>query len=120
MAILLDIKVWLVVLIVSALGTAATLAYYYLGREGGRAVMDRLPQITPERWDRATNLYQRVGSRLLVLSSVPVIGAVLQAAAGALGVGLDVYIVWVLLSRVLRNWILLLLFDQTLQLFSGR
>jgi membrane protein YqaA with SNARE-associated domain len=117
---LLDIKAWLVVLIASALGTGAALAYYYLGKEGVHAVMERLPQITEDRWDRATHLYHEVGSRLLILSSVPVIGALLQTAAGAMGVGLTAYVVWVLLSRVLRNWILLLLFDQTLQLFAGR
>jgi membrane protein YqaA with SNARE-associated domain len=117
---LLDIRIWLVVLAVSALGTGAALAYYYLGRKGVHAVMERLPQITEERWDRATRLYQKVGSALLFLSGVPLIGALLQTAAGALGVGLIAYVVWVLLGRVVRNWILLLLFDQTLQILAGR
>lgn len=120
MAVLLNINVWLVVLIVSGLGTAATLVYYYLGREGVHAVMERPPQITEERWDRATRLCQKVGSAHLFLSGVPLVGALLQTAAGALGVGLTAYVVWVLLGRVVRNWILLLLFDQTLQMLTGR
>jgi membrane protein YqaA with SNARE-associated domain len=116
---LLDIRAWLAVLIVSVLGTAATLTYYYLGKEGVHAVMKRVPQITEERWDRAQRLYGKVGSKLLFLSSVPMVGALLETAAGALGTGLIVYLVWVLVARVVRNWILLLVFDQTLRLFSG-
>ena len=117
---LLDIKVWLVVLAISALGTVATLAYYYLGKQGVRAVLERAPQITEERWDRAEHLYEKHGSKLLFLSALPVVGAVLESAAGALGVGLAVYVVWVLVGRLVRNWMLLLLFDQALGLFVGR
>lgn len=116
---LLDIKIWLVVLAISALGTAATLTYYYLGKQGVKAVLERIPQITEERWGRAEHLYERHGSKLLFLSTVPVVGALLESAAGALGVGLTVYLVWVLVGRLVRNWILLLLFDQALGIFVG-
>lgn len=116
---LLDIKTWLAVLIVSVLGTAATLTYYYLGREGAHAVMKRVPHITEERWERAQRIYSKVGSKLLFLSGVPMVGALLETAAGALGTGLTVYLVWVLVARVVRNWILLLVFEQTLRIFSG-
>ena len=86
----LDIKVWSVILAISALGTAATLTYYYLGKQGARALLERVPQITEERWDRAEHLYEKHGSKLLFLSTVPVVGALLESAAGALGVGLIV------------------------------
>ena len=114
---LLDIKMWAVILVVSALGTATTLAYYYLGREGARAVQERVPQITEDRWDQAEGLYQEHGSKLLVLSALPVLGVLLQSAAGAVGIGLAVYLVWVLTGRLVRNWVLLLLFNQALGVF---
>lgn len=119
MSVLLDIRIWLVVLAISALGTVTTLAYYYLGKQGAKAVQDRVPQITEERWDRAQHLYQEYGSKLLFLSALPVVGAVLESAAGALGVGLTAYVVWVLIGRLVRNWVLFLLFDQALGLFVG-
>ena len=117
---LLDIKMWLVVLVISVLGTVTTLAYYYLGKRGARAVQDRVPQITEERWDRAEHLYEEYGSKLLFLSALPVVGLLLHSAAGALGVGLAVYVIWVLLGRLVRNWVLFLLFEQALGLFVGR
>jgi membrane protein YqaA with SNARE-associated domain len=118
--VLLDIKIWLVVLAISGLGTVTTLAYYYLGKQGAKAVQQHVPQITDERWDRAQHLYEEYGSKLLLLSSLPMVGVVLQSAAGALGMGLVVYVVWVLIGRLVRNWALVILFNQTLGLFVGR
>ena len=120
MGLVLDIKIWLVVLAVSALGTVATLTYYYLGRQGAEAVKARLPQITEERWDRVEHLYEQHGSKLLFLSALPVLGVLLQSAAGVAGMGLTVYIAWVLIGRLVRNSVLVLLFEQTLGLFLGR
>jgi membrane protein DedA with SNARE-associated domain len=117
---LLDIKIWLIVLAISAMGTAATSTYYYLGKRGARAVLERVPQITEDRWKRAEQLYEEHGSKLLFLSAVPIVGVVLQSAAGALGMGLLVYLIWVLAGRLVRNWVIVLLFDQTLRLFVGR
>ena len=117
MAAFLDIKLWAVVAAVSALGTVTTLAYYYLGREGARTVQERVPQITQEQWDRAEYLYEEHGSKLLFLSALPVVGVLLQSAAGAVGIGLAVYFVWVLTGRLVRNWVLLLFFNQALGLF---
>ena len=114
---LLDIKLWAVIAAVSTLGTVTTLAYYSLGKEGARAVQQRVPQITEERWDRAEYLYQEHGSKLLFLSALPVVGVLLQSAAGAVGIELAVYFVWVLTGRLVRNWVLLLLFNQALGLF---
>lgn len=116
---LFDIKLWGVVVAVSVLGTVTTLAYYYLGKRGARAVQERVPQITEERWDRAEHLYKEHGSKLLFLSALPVVGVLLQSAAGAVGIGLAVYFVWVLTGRLVRNWALLLLFNQALGLFVG-
>ncbi len=120
MSLLLNVRIWLLVLVASALGTTATLAYYYLGKRGGEAVLERFPQIGRDRWDRAQELYQDHGSGLLFFSLVPWVGILLTSAAGAFGIALTTYFFWVLLGRLARNWMILLLFDQTLGLLLGK
>lgn len=117
---LLDIKMWLVILIVSALGAIVTLAYYYLGKEGAEAVFSRFPQIDTERWSRVQHLYEKHGSGLLFLTFIPMAGVLLSTAAGAFGVSLWVYLFWVWIGRVARNWVLVQIFDQALAVLVGR
>jgi len=120
MGLLLEAKIWLLVLIVSLLGTVVTLAYYYLGKQGVKAVLERFPQLKEDQWDRVQQLYQEHGSGLLFFSSLPIVGVLFATVAGAVGIGLATYFLWVLLGRVLRNWTILLLFNQTVVLFLGK
>ncbi len=46
----LYLRLWLLVVAASGLGTAVTLAYYKLGSKGTEAVILRFPQVGPERW----------------------------------------------------------------------
>ena len=119
MVLLLNIKLWLLVLLVSAVATAATLAYYYVGREGTEAAFSRFPSLKQEQWERVEASYRRHGSGLLFFSFIPVLGMLFETAAGAVGIGLAVYLLWVFLGRLLRNWLLVLLFDQSLRFFLG-
>ncbi len=114
---LLDLRLWLLVVVASAFGTAVTLAYYKVGSKGTEAVLLRFPQIGSERWERTQTLYERHGSALLFVSFVPVVGMVLETAAGAVGVRMLSFIVWVFLGRMTRNWLLVLLVGQALYLF---
>jgi len=117
MTLLLSIKMWLLVVGVSVIGTATSMAYYYLGQQGADAVFDRFPQIGQENWRRVHRWYQERGSGLLFLSGIPMVGVLLTTAAGAFGIGVVTYLTWVLLGRLARNWVALLLFDQTWTLF---
>ncbi len=119
MSLLLDPKIWVLVIAASTLGTSASLAYYYLGKKGADEVLARYPQIGRERWDRVQHLYRDHGSPLLVLSLLPMVGLLIESAAGAFGIRLAIYLCWVLIGRVLRNWLLLLFFDQTARLLVG-
>lgn len=119
MALLLDLGLWLLVLLVSGVATVTALAYYYLGREGTEAVFSRFPSLEQERWERVQAGYKKHGSGLLFFSFIPVLGMLFETAAGAVGIGPAVYVLWVFLGRVVRNWLLVLLFDQTLHLFLG-
>jgi membrane protein YqaA with SNARE-associated domain len=120
MSLLLDVKIWLLILLLSILGTCAALSFYYLGKRGTQAVLARFPQVKEERWEEIQALYRDHGTGLLLLSSIPMIGGLLIAAAGAFGIRVFAFSVWVLVSRVARNWLVVLLFDQTLGFLSGR
>lgn len=119
MALLLDLKLWLLVLLVSAVATVTALAYYYLGREGTEAVLSRFPSLEQERWERVQASYKKHGSGFLFFSFIPVLGMLLETAAGAVGLGLSVYVLWVFLGRLLRNWLLVLVTDLALRFVLG-
>jgi membrane protein YqaA with SNARE-associated domain len=119
MSLLLDSEIWLLVLVVSALGMVAPLTYYFVGQRGTDAVLARFPQISQEQWDRAHKFYQEYGSWSLFFSSIPMAGLLLCTAAGVLGIRILTFAWWVLLGRIVRNWLILILFDQTLQLLFG-
>jgi membrane protein YqaA with SNARE-associated domain len=112
---LLDPGLWLVVLVISAIGSLGNLGLYSLGRRGTDEVLERFPRLKGDRWDRIEGWYQRWGARILVLSGVPTLGAALTTAAGAFGVEKGPFLRWVFVGKVLRNWLLLLLLRQTFQ-----
>ena len=120
MSLFLDVTNWLVILLISILGTVAALSFYYLGKRGTEAVLARFPQLKEERWEKVQALYQEHGTGLLLLSSIPMIGGLLIAAAGAFGIGVFTFFLWVLVSRIARNWLIVLLFDQTLRFLLGQ
>jgi membrane protein YqaA with SNARE-associated domain len=120
MSLFLDVTTWLLILLISILGTVAALSFYYLGKRGTEAVLARFPQVKEERWEEVRELYQEHGTGLLLLSSIPMIGGLLIAAAGAFGIGVSTFFLVVLVSRVARNWLVVLLFDQTLSFLLGQ
>jgi len=117
---LVDPGPWLLVIIVSVLGVLGNLALYYLGRGGTEAVFERFPQLEGERWERIGAYYQRYGARVLILSAIPGLGTVLTTGAGAFNIKRNAFLVWVFLAKLLRNWLIILLFSAGFQsLFSG-
>jgi len=109
---------WLLVLGVSALGTASNLAHYYLGQKGTEEILEHFPQIKGKRWEQIETTFQRWGARTLLLSGVPVVGIVLATAAGAFGIKRSAFLLWIFLGKVLRNWILVLLFLSGYEVLS--
>ena len=108
-------QLWVLVVTVSVLGTLGNLGLYYLGGRGAEAVFARFPYIEGERWERVGGYYRRWGGRILLLSAIPALGTLLTTAAGAYGVKRRVFLLWVFTSKVLRNWLLLLLFYQVVR-----
>ncbi len=105
-------QLWVLVVAVSVLGTMGNLGLYYLGGSGAEAVFARFPRFEGERWERIGGYYRRWGDKILLFSAIPMLGTLLTVAAGTYGVKRKVFLVWVFISKLLRNWLLLLLFHQ--------
>ncbi len=112
MDLLLKPQAWLIVLLFTMLGVVGNLALYQVGKRGVGAVQKRFPQITPERWRRVQELYERRGSWILLLSAVPALGALLTTAAGAFGVTQLSFLFWVTIAKLARNWLVVVLLRE--------
>jgi membrane protein DedA with SNARE-associated domain len=109
---------WLVVLILTAIGLFNKLVYYKAGQRSGEDSLNKIHGYTPERADELHHLYGRWGSPLLLLASVPVIGSVTTVLAGADGVALRALVIFVVISNLVRNWLIIILADGAVQLFT--
>jgi membrane protein YqaA with SNARE-associated domain len=103
MDLLLDPQAWLLVLLFSLLGVVGNLALYKIGSQGVEAIRSRFPRITPEQLERARELYNERGPWVLLLTALPVAGIILTTAAGAFGVGLAQFVLWVFIAKLVRN-----------------
>jgi membrane protein YqaA with SNARE-associated domain len=103
---LLDTSLWILVLLVSAWGTAGSLIPYYAGQRGTEVIFDHYPGLEGRRWERLEAIFQRWGASSLILSGIPGLGAALLVAAGAFGIARRAFLGWVFLGKVLRYWVL--------------
>lgn len=111
---LADFRVWVIVAAVSGLEVCVALIPYNMGKRGLKAVLARFPQMRQERLERVQALYQKHGPGLLFFSFFPILGTMLAAGAGIVGVQMLVFALWVLLGRVTRNSVLAVLVVQGL------
>ena len=118
MSLVQDLRVWLLVVVLSAVGSTAALSFYYAGKKGTQAVFSRFPAIKPEMWDRGQALYTQYGSWVLLVSFVPGLGAVLEASAGAFGIGMPEFLIFVMLGRLMRNTAIVLIIELGLHLLG--
>ena len=116
---LLEPKAWLLVAVVTLVGTASNVILYKLGKAGTEIVLQRFPRIKPERLYRAQERVEERGSWILLLSGIPGLGAVLVTAAGILEVRLSAFLLWGLISLGLRNWLVLIAVVEGYQLVAG-
>ena len=115
---LVNYRLWLLVLLVSAWGTAGSLIPYYVGQRGTKVVFDHYPKLEGRPWKRLEALYQKWGALALVLSGIPGLGAALLVAAGAVGIGRRIFLFWVFLGKVLRYWVVVFIVLFSLQLLD--
>ena len=117
--VIFELWAWLLVILLSVLGAVGNLTLYKVGEEGMEAVISRFPQINPARWNRAGELFETRGSWILLLSSLPGLGLVLSTAAGAFGIRMLVFVLWVVVAKMVRNWLLLFLVVNVYSLAVG-
>jgi membrane protein YqaA with SNARE-associated domain len=113
---LVDLRLWLLVLLASGGGTAASLVPYYVGQRGTEVVFEHYPRLEGRPWQKLEAAFGRWGAFTLVLSGVPVLGVALVVAAGAFGIRRRVFLVWTFVGNVLRYWVLMFVVLYSLQL----
>lgn len=113
---LVDLRLWILVLLVSGAGIAASLIPYYLGQRGTEVVFEHYPRLEGRPWQRLEAAFGRWGAFTLVLSGIPGLGVALSIAAGAFGIRRRVFLGWGFLGQVLRNWVLMFAVLYGLQL----
>jgi membrane protein YqaA with SNARE-associated domain len=117
--VIFELWAWLLVILLSALGVVGNLTLYKLGKEGQEAVASRFPRIDPARWKRAGELFETRGSWILLLSCLPGLGLLLSTAAGAFGVKTYQFLMWVMVAKMARNWLLLIIVANLYNLVAG-
>jgi membrane protein YqaA with SNARE-associated domain len=107
--VLLDVQIWLIVLFISVLGALARLTNYFAGSRGKQAIIEFYPRIKAETWDNTLAWYARLGPLPLLIASIPIIGTLITISAGMAGIGRNSFFFWVTLSKIIRNWLLVLI-----------
>lgn len=115
---ILNYRLWILVLAVSAGGTAGGLVPYYVGKRGTDAVLEHYPYLKGERWARLEALFGRWGAPVLMVSGIPALGVALLVAAGAMDIKRRAFLFWVFWGKMLRNWALVFVFLLGLQIVN--
>ncbi len=114
---LTDLRLWLFVLIVTAIGLVEKLAFYRAGQRSADADLSSVPGINSERRARLETMFLTRGTYILLLASIPGIGAATTAVAGNVGVAIVAFVIWVTISNLIRNWLIVILSGQLAILF---
>jgi len=113
---LTDPRLWLVVLAWTAIGVLNKFVYYETGERSGKSALEKIHGYTPERADEFHHFYDRWGSPLLLFASIPVFGSVISVLAGVDNVAMLVFVVLVVISSLVRNWLIIILAGGVVQL----
>jgi membrane protein DedA with SNARE-associated domain len=106
---------WLVVLAFTIFGLANRLVFYHAGKHGGKDALNKVHGFSPEGVDHLHSLYDRWGSLLFLITSVPVIGSALTVLGGMKGFSLPFFIVLAVISYLVRNWLIVILSNGVVQ-----
>ena len=115
---LVEFRLWILVLFVSALGTSGSLIPYCVGQRGTKAVFEHYPKLEGRPWKRLEAAFRKWGAFTLVLSGIPGVGTALLVAGGAFGIKGRVCLCWVFVGKVLRYWVVIFVVLLSLQLLG--
>jgi membrane protein YqaA with SNARE-associated domain len=112
----LGFNVWLIILFSTCGSVLGSVTNYYVGKKGTDFVLARYFKVEPESLVRAERFFERWGSITLFFSWVPFIGDPLTLVAGVAHVDFRVFIFWVTIGKLLRQFVILGLASQLLPL----
>jgi membrane protein YqaA with SNARE-associated domain len=73
--------------------------------------------MTPERMEWVANMFERLGSGVLLFASIPLFGQLLTAIGGAGKASRATFVVFVAISYLVRNWFIVILSEQIVNAF---
>lgn len=114
-----SLGLWLMIIVISVIGVLTKMVYFEIGKGGREAVLEHVPRLEPERLKSLEERFMKSGSRLLLLSSIPGIGSAIAASAGLFRTPLLTFVVLVLVSNLIRNGLLILVFGGGVKLLRG-
>jgi membrane protein YqaA with SNARE-associated domain len=116
----LDWRAWSVVIFLALVTLIFSAGKYRLGRDGFEALKEHYPQVSDERWNRVNTYFRRWGAPVIFFSFLPLLTWIIPPAAGAYGIRFRTFVIWAFIAKVVRYWILILIFYGGFQLFSGK
>ena len=116
---LTSLRLWIIVLILSAIGITEKTAIFFAGERKGNSVLDNLPGLTPGRKEQAKKLSERWGSKSMILASIPLIGTAVTAVAGIGHARRATFFLLVAISYLVRNWLIIIFSGQVLSIISS-
>ncbi len=91
---------WMLPCFVAGLGNVlGGLTVFYLGWKGGELALKKLSEKNIRRYERASHLFHRYGSFILILSWVPILGDILIAVAGGLKADIGWSVFWISVGK---------------------
>lgn len=102
-------QLWALIIFLSLVGSLARLPNYYGGLRGKELIETLYPRIKPETWERVLDWYRRLGALPLLVASIPFVGTILTIGAGMAGISRSYFLLFIFLSKVIRNWLLVLI-----------
>lgn len=110
---------WAIVLAISVVGVLAKLVYFRIGKGGREIILEHMPSLEQDKLASIEEHFERDRSVMLLLVSIPGLGSVIAATAGLLETPVVLFILLVLVSNLIRNGLVIVVFDQGIQLLSG-
>jgi membrane protein YqaA with SNARE-associated domain len=114
MELLTDLRVLLLIVIVSALGVAVLLGGYYLGRKGEGEAQKHSDRISPEKLEQFRTRYERWGAWLLLLAIIPYVGPPLSVAAGVVGIKIWTFVVMAFIAKFVQTALVVVTLGEVL------
>jgi len=115
---LLNWRLWGIVIVLAAITVNASLAKYEVGKKGFHSLREHYPKVDAERWDQVNGYFNRWGAPVVLISFVPLLSWIIPPAAGAFGIRLRNFLIFAFLAKIIRYWILAFIFYGTREIVS--